>query len=58
MMKKDAFWKKFESTGRISDYLEYACTLEEDTDNLVIGDPIPEQQNIILPGYDERYRIY
>lgn len=28
-MGNNAFWKKFEKSGRIKDYLEYACTVEE-----------------------------
>ena len=28
-MGNDKKWKKFEGTGRIEDYLEYACTSED-----------------------------
>ena len=29
-MKKDSIWRKFEKSGSVFDYLEYACTCEED----------------------------
>lgn len=29
-MKRDSIWKKFEKSGSVLDYLEYACTCEED----------------------------
>lgn len=41
MNDTNKFWKRFEKTGRVEDYLEYACTMEEpfndaydDEDNL------------------------
>ena len=27
-MGNDKFWKRFEKSGRVEDYLEYACTSE------------------------------
>jgi len=29
-MKRDSIWKRFEKSGSVLDYLEYACTCEED----------------------------
>ena len=29
-MRKDSIWKKFEKSGSVLDYLEYACTCEDD----------------------------
>lgn len=87
-MKDNVFWKKFEKSGKISDYLEYACTMvgrdfegrgenavnsvksstrgqngrsvytDGDYRNAVIGDPVDDTPNIILPGYDESFKLY
>lgn len=29
MIENNLFWKRFEKTGKVEDYLEYACTTEE-----------------------------
>ena len=57
-MGNDAFWKRFERTGKITDYLEYACTTEESFEGVVIGDIVEDKPSVILPGYDERIQIY
>ncbi len=59
MMKNDIFWKRFEKSGKVEDYLEYACTTEDSFDDVVIGDVVGEdRQTVILPGYDDSIQIY
>ena len=34
-MKRESIWRKFEKSGSVFDYLEYACTCEEDMQEAV-----------------------
>lgn len=58
MMRNDIFWKRFEKSGKVEDYLEYACTTEDSLEDAVIGDVIEDKPEIILPGYDDSIQIY
>lgn len=58
MMKNDVFWKRFEKSGKVEDYLEYACTTEDSLEDAVIGEVIYDEPDVILPGYDETIQIY
>lgn len=40
MIENNIFWKRFERTGRVEDYLEYACTTEESM-GMVCSDGVP-----------------
>ena len=48
MMKNDIFWKRFEKSGKVEDYLEYACTTEDSFDDVVIGDVVGEYSNLLI----------
>ena len=58
MIGNDVFWKRFEKSGKIEDYLEYACTTEESLSGAIIGDVEVSDNKIMEPGWDERIQIY
>ena len=65
-MGNNVFWKRFEKTGRIEDYLEYACTCEADTEDeltgevrisdVYAGDIVSGEAR--FPAWDERIELF
>ena len=42
-MKNESFWKKFEKSGSVKDYLEYACTSCDDDYDMAVTEECAEE---------------
>lgn len=56
-MKNNSIWKKFEKSGSIKDYLEYACTSEEAATEEYALNIIDEELNDVEKECDDYDRI-
>ena len=56
-MGKDMFWKRFEQSGSIKDYLEYACTSEDDMYDDAYAYDYYDDDPDDYDGYDDDNRI-
>lgn len=56
-MKNNSIWKKFEKSGSIKDYLEYACTSEDAVTGEYAENIIDEELNDLEKDCDDYDRI-
>lgn len=58
MLGNQVFWKRFEESGSVKDYLEYACTTEDSMSGVVVGDVIEDNCGSVACDWDEHTQLY